>query len=103
MTEQTPPITPGKDSTLTGELVNQEAELNDNDAYVLGLNDSMMEIKSSNYGQDKPPSIIIKIQKKCPPLSHSSKYSDDVMVGTKPNIENHEDNDNQTNHKRKLT
>ncbi|MBW0468183.1 hypothetical protein O181_007898 [Austropuccinia psidii MF-1] len=53
MTKQTPPIIPGKDSTLTGRLVNQEAESNDNDAYVLGLDDAMMEIKSSYYGKDK--------------------------------------------------
>ncbi|MBW0512132.1 hypothetical protein O181_051847 [Austropuccinia psidii MF-1] len=72
----------------------------------------------------------LKFKKSAPPPSHSSNYSDDVMVRTepvsvhhqndlnddetivppinvmvrtKPKIEHQEDNNNQTNHKRKLT
>ncbi|MBW0499472.1 hypothetical protein O181_039187 [Austropuccinia psidii MF-1] len=72
----------------------------------------------------------LKFKKNAPPLSHSETHlenvmarikpysahnqndlNDDettipplyVMVGTKPNIEHHEDNDTKTNHKRKLT
>ncbi|MBW0556940.1 hypothetical protein O181_096655 [Austropuccinia psidii MF-1] len=72
----------------------------------------------------------LKFKKRAPPPSHSSNYSDNVMVRTKPvsvhhqndlnddanivtpihvmartkpNIEHHEDNNNQTNNKRKLT
>ncbi|MBW0460563.1 hypothetical protein O181_000278 [Austropuccinia psidii MF-1] len=80
--------------------------------------------------QKKPPSIILKIQKNAPALSQSSNHSDDVMVRTKPDSENHQNdlnhvettvshldgmvrtkpniehneyNNTQTNHKRKLT
>ncbi|MBW0568440.1 hypothetical protein O181_108155 [Austropuccinia psidii MF-1] len=72
----------------------------------------------------------LKFKKHAPPPSHSSNYSDDVMVRTKPvsvhhqnhlnddanivtpidvmvrtkpKIEHHEGNNNQTNHKKKLT
>ncbi|MBW0591566.1 hypothetical protein O181_131281, partial [Austropuccinia psidii MF-1] len=77
-----------------------------------------------------PPSISFEIQKKPPPPSHSSNYSDNFMVRTKPdsahhqndfndvvstilpldvvartqpNIEHHEDNNTKSNNKRKLT
>ncbi|MBW0566075.1 hypothetical protein O181_105790, partial [Austropuccinia psidii MF-1] len=78
----------------------------------------------------QPPSIFSEIQKKTPPLSHSSNHSDngmvrtkpdsahnendlndfestitplDIMVRTKPNIEHHENNNTKSNHKGKLT
>ncbi|MBW0561050.1 hypothetical protein O181_100765 [Austropuccinia psidii MF-1] len=78
----------------------------------------------------RPLPSSLKFKKSAPPLTHSSNYSDDVivrtkpvsvhnhndlnddanivppidvMVRTKPKIEHHEDNNNQTNHKRKLT
>ncbi|MBW0563799.1 hypothetical protein O181_103514 [Austropuccinia psidii MF-1] len=77
-----------------------------------------------------PLSSSLKFKKSAPPLSHSSNDFDDGMVRTKPEsanhqnhfnddeaivppndvmgrtkpkIEHHEDNNNQTNHKRKLT
>ncbi|MBW0510351.1 hypothetical protein O181_050066 [Austropuccinia psidii MF-1] len=77
----------------------------------------------------RPLPSSLKFKKRAAPLSHSSNYSDDVMVRTKPvsvhhqnnlndanivipidvmvktnpKIEHHEDNNNHTNHKRKLT
>ncbi|MBW0578011.1 hypothetical protein O181_117726 [Austropuccinia psidii MF-1] len=78
----------------------------------------------------RPLPSSLKFKKRAPPPSHSSNYSDDVMVRTKPvsvhdpndlnadanivtpidvmvrtkpKIEHHEDNHKQTNHKRKLT
>ncbi|MBW0557590.1 hypothetical protein O181_097305 [Austropuccinia psidii MF-1] len=78
----------------------------------------------------RPLPSSLKFKKSAPPPCHSSKYSDDVMVRTKtvsvhhqnelnddativppidvmvrtkPKIEQHEDNNNQTSHKRKLT
>ncbi|MBW0576775.1 hypothetical protein O181_116490, partial [Austropuccinia psidii MF-1] len=80
--------------------------------------------------QFQPPSFFFEIQKKPPPPSHSSNNSDnvmvrtkpdaanhqndlndvdftipplDVMVRTKPNIEHHENENTKSIHKRKLT
>ncbi|MBW0557002.1 hypothetical protein O181_096717, partial [Austropuccinia psidii MF-1] len=51
----------------------------------------------------RPLPSSLKFKKTAPTPCHSSNSSDDVMVRTKPKIENHEDNNNPTNHKRKLT
>ncbi|MBW0554255.1 hypothetical protein O181_093970 [Austropuccinia psidii MF-1] len=115
-----PPIIPRQDGAVKVGLVNQEAESNNHDVDVLARYHASMELKKKHD----------MCKSNAPPLSHSSNYSDDVMVrtkpesehhqnnlnddetivhpndvmvGTKPKIEHHEDNNNQTNHKRELT
>ncbi|MBW0563740.1 hypothetical protein O181_103455, partial [Austropuccinia psidii MF-1] len=51
----------------------------------------------------RPLPSSLKCKKSAPTPCNSSNCSDDVMVRTKPKIEHHEANNNQTNHKRKLT
>ncbi|MBW0537464.1 hypothetical protein O181_077179 [Austropuccinia psidii MF-1] len=45
----------------------------------------------------------LKFKKNASPHSHSQTHSDNFMVRSRPNIEHHEDNDTNKNHRRKLT
>ncbi|MBW0522815.1 hypothetical protein O181_062530 [Austropuccinia psidii MF-1] len=77
-----PPIIPGQDGAGEVGLVNQEAESNNHDVVVLACYHALMELNKKHD----------MCKSNAPPLSHSSNYSDDVMVRTKPESAHHQNN-----------